>query len=259
MIDKPSSFPQVFKGIALFSPGGDLIYGVNHHKQAQWHSDLCVEMQKLWGLSESPHFLVPGYTATVERWFNPQMQQIETIAEVYPPVERYIPLLQVLFDLDTTTKWQLAPWQEEHCNRAIIETYKSSFPQLWQKQNLIVRFDPNRHDSTLANSHDSDAIGSSLNDTAAVVDSNSYVLRLFIKSDSPHAEKTLSSIHQLLEQGLDSPYTLKVIDVSQNPHQAESDQVSVTPTLIRVSPQPTKRIVGELHDIQKVLKIITGF
>lgn len=259
MIDRPSSFPKVFKGIALFSPGGDLIYGVNHNNQAQWHSDLCVEMQQIWGLKESPHFLVPGYTATVERWFNPQIQQIETVAEVYPPVERYIPLLQVLFDLEITTKWRLAPWQEEHCNRAVIETYKPSFPQLWEKQDLIVRFDLNHSEPAIINSNDSKTADSFPSSSSSVEDNNGYILRLFIKSDSPETEKTLSSIHQLLEQVLDSPYSLKVIDVNQNPQQAEINQISVTPTLMRISPQPTRRIVGELGDIQRVLEIITSF
>ncbi len=252
--------PNIFKGIALFTPGGDLIYGMNPNKQAQWHSDLCVEMQKIWGLSDSPHFLAPGYTATVERWFNPQTQQVETLAEVYPPLERYIPLLQVLFNVDTATKWHIAPWQEQHCNRAIIETYKPSFPQLWEQQDLIVRLKPNHFASLTMQGDDSqdgeiDFVSASTN-----LDNNSgYVLHLFIRSDCASAEDTLSSIHQLLEQGLDSPYTLKVIDINKNPQQTADNRITVTPTLVRMSPKPTRRIVGQLDDIQRVLNIITSF
>ena len=249
--------PNVFKGIALFTPGGDLIYGIDCKKQTQWHSDLCIGMQRIWGLIESPHFLVPGYTATVERWFNSQTQQIETIAEVHYPVERYIPLLQALFGVETTTKWHIAPWQEEHCNRAIIETYKPKFPQLWSRRDWIVRLDP--HDSTvLATSNEH--FGKDANSVPTALDSNSsYVLHLFIKSDRPSTEKTLSNIHKLLEEGLDLPYTLKVIDVNKNPQQAASEQIMIFPTLVRVSPQPKRRIVGQLDDIERVLNIITSF
>ena len=247
--------PNIFKGIALFSPGGDLIYGIDPKKQVQWHSDLCIGMQKIWGLVDSPHFLVPGYTATVERWFNSQTQQIETIAEVYHPAERYIPLLQVLFNIETT-KWHIVPWQEEHCNRAIIETYKSKFPQLWQRQDLIVRFDP-RDLTALAPDDERDK---DTNLASTALDSNSsYVLHLFIRSDRSSAEKTLSSIHRLLEESLGSPYTLKVIDIDKNPQQAASDRITIAPTLVRVSPQPTRRIVGQLDDIRRVLNIITSF
>ncbi|MCC0177315.1 circadian clock KaiB family protein [Waterburya agarophytonicola K14] len=244
--------PNIFKAIALFTPGGDLIYGIDTNKQAQWHSDLCLGLQKKWGLDDSPHFLVPGYSATVERWFNPQTQQIETIAEVYPPTERYIPLLQVLFNLEINTTWHIAPWQEEHCNRAIIETYKTHFPQLWEQRDLIIRLD-----RTVVNSD-------RVSQTAELIESDnnhssSYVLRLFISGDRPSAEQILSSIHQLLEQGLDSPYTLKVIDIDKHPQQAAIHQITVTPTLVRVLPKPVRRIVGKLDDIQRILNIISSF
>ena len=255
-----------FKGIALFTPGGDLIYGIDPDKQAQWHSQLCSGLQKIWNLADTPHFLVPGYTATVERWLNPQTQEIEVIAEAYPAVERYIPLLQLLFNLEATTKWEIAPWREEYCNRAVIETYKPRFPQLWLHQNLIVRLDPKHSNLTSENSdcNSRDFLPRLSPSTdkpspATALHTGSYVLRLFISSEDSNAEETLSSIHQLLEESLGSPYTLKVIDLKKNPQQAEIHQIAVTPTLVRVSPKPVRRIIGQLDDIQRVLRIVTSF
>lgn len=249
--------PNIFKGIALFTPGGDVVYGIDPKRKAQWHSDLCIGMQKIWDLEDSPHFLVPGYTATVERWFNPQTNRVETLAEVHYPVERYIPLLQTLFDVKTTTKWHIAPWQEEHCNRAIIETYKSKFSQLWKRQDLIVRFDP--HDLTnLAWQNNSDRDKNTNSNSIIPNNRSGYTLRLFIEGDRPNAEKTLNSIHCLLEEGLNSPYSLKVIDIKKNPQQAAIEQITIVPTLIRVLPKPTRRIVGQLDDIERVLDIITS-
>ena len=259
MIDRPSSLPNIFKGIALFTPGGDLIYGIDQNKQAQWHSDLCLGLQKIWGLADSPHFLVPGYTATVERWFNSQTQQIENIAEIQPPVERYIPLLQALFNLEATTKWHIAPWQEEHCNRAIINTYKPRFPQLWEKRDLLIRLDPSPSTAQTQETRGFETSDVNFSVPAISDNSSSYVLRLFIKGDCATAEKTLSSIHQILEQGLGSPYTLKVIDINKNPQQAVDNHIYVTPTLVRVSPKPTRRIVGQFDDIQRILNIVTSF
>ena len=253
--------PRIFKGIALFTPGGDLIYGIDPDKQAQWHNDLCLGLQKIWGLADSPHFLVPGYTATVERWLNPQTQEVETIAEAYPAVERYIPLLQLLFNLEATTKWEIAPWREEQCSRAIIETYKPHFPQLWSCQDLIVRLDP-KH--TAQNLENSDRNTSNFSNSVDLLSASgeltsTYVLRLFISSDDTNAEETLSSIHQLLEESLGSPYTLKVIDLKKSPQQADIHKIAVTPTLVRLSPEPVRRIVGQLDDIQRVLRILTSF
>ena len=237
--------PQVFKGIALITPGGDLIYGIDPNKQAQWHIHLCHGLQKLLDLAAAPYFLIPGYTATVERWLDPTSNQLKTIAEVYPAAQRYIPLLQILFGLKVDTKWQVAPWQEEYCNRAVIETYRTRFPQLWQQHDLVVRLDPK--------------INSTFTDATENTDrAEGYSLRLFISSDNSSAEKTLNNIHHLLESGLTNPYTLKVIDVAKNPEQAALHRVITTPTLIRISPQPIKRIVGQLDDIPRVLNIISS-
>ncbi|NJL83111.1 MAG: circadian clock protein KaiB, partial [Chloroflexaceae bacterium] len=85
-----------------------------------------------------------------------------------------------------------------------------------------------------------------------------YVLRLFISGDRLAAQGTLENIHRLLEQGLGHAYTLKVIDITRNPELAETDQVSATPTLVRVWPQPVRRIVGHLDDLPRVLRILTA-
>ena len=236
--------PQVFKGIALITPGGDLIYGIDPNKQAQWHIHLCHGLHKNLGLAAPPYFLIPGYTATVERWLDPTTNQLKTIAEVYPVAQKYIPLLQILFGLEATTKWQVAPWQEEYCNRAVIETYRTRFPQLWQHHDLVVRLDP-KIDLTFADA------------TENTARTEGYNLRLFISSNNSSAEKTLNNIHHLLESGLANPYTLKVIDVAKNPEQATLHRVITTPTLIRIAPQPVKRIVGQLDDIPRVLNIIS--
>ncbi|MGK7873613.1 MAG: circadian clock KaiB family protein [Xenococcaceae cyanobacterium] len=252
--NKPS-FPQLFKGIALFTPGGDLIYCIDPSKQGRWHLHLCVGLQEILGLPEPPHFLVPGYTATVDRWLDPHTQQLKTLAEVYPAVQRYQPLLNAVFGTGELV-WQTAPWQEESCNPIVLETYRDQFPQLWEDHDLIVRF---QRREQLSGSE----VGRSPSEEFGILPSpelqttRTYVLRLFVSGSSTATEQALESIHRLLEQGLPHPYTLKVIDISKHPEQAETNQVSATPTLVRVLPQPVRRIVGELEDIQRVLQILT--
>lgn len=239
----------MFKGIALFTPGGDVIYGVDPSKQTQWHVHLCHQLREIFDLAESPHFLVPGYTATVERWFDPQTQQLQTIAEVYPAVRRYIPLLEVLFELDNTN-WHIAPWREESCNRAVIETYRLRFPWLWTNHNSIVRCDP-QHQIRSEPEYLSESGFANQRGTE-------YIIQLFISSNDSNAEQTLSNIHQLLEERLTDSYTLKVIDVAKHPEQATIHHITATPTLVKISPKPTKRIVGPLNDIQRIFDIIAS-
>ncbi|MGB7414245.1 MAG: circadian clock KaiB family protein, partial [Thermosynechococcaceae cyanobacterium] len=83
-----------------------------------------------------------------------------------------------------------------------------------------------------------------------------YVLHLFIAGSSRHTTRTLEVLHEVLEQALTRPYTLKIIDVIQHPEQAESAQILATPTLVRVWPQPSQRVVGTLENPQKILQLL---
>jgi circadian clock protein KaiB len=318
-LDKPL-FPQLFKGIALFTPGGDLIYGIDPTKQGHWHLHLCAGLQELLRLPEPPHFLVPGYTATIDRWIDARTHQLRTSAEIYQPVQHHQALLNVVFGTGSLV-WQVAPWQEESCDPIVLETYRHQFPQLWEDHDLIVRFErsdrlsypyPYSFDATaprfankeyLANMEryppgspkgreqeenpvKQDAIASHFtaapsdavqtNVEAAVPEqqkdnnpeeigihshpqrAESYVLRLFVSGHSAATEHTLKSLHQLLESSLSYPYTLKVIDVFKHPDQAEANQISATPTLLRVWPQPVRRLVGDLTNVDRVLRILAA-
>jgi len=129
----------------------------------------------------------------------------------------------------------------------ILKTYYSQFLQLWEERDLVVRLDRDRPEA-----NGGEGVLSASNAIAP-----SYVLRLFVSGDNAATERALEKVHNLLEQGLCAPYTLKVIDVLKHPEQAELNQVSATPTLLRVLPQPVKRIVGNLEDLERVLQIIT--
>lgn len=86
----------------------------------------------------------------------------------------------------------------------------------------------------------------------------SYVLRLFVSGSNEATEYILKSLHQLLEGALHYPYTLRVIDIFKHPDQAEANQISATPTLLRVWPQPVRRLVGDLTDVETVLRVLSG-
>lgn len=90
------------------------------------------------------------------------------------------------------------------------------------------------------------------------VNPHSYVLRLFVSGHSAATERTLQILHELLERSLRSSYTLRVIDILKHPEEAESYQISATPTLVRFSPQPVRRIVGNLEDFDKVLQVLAA-
>jgi circadian clock protein KaiB len=231
------SNPEVFKGIALFTPGGDVVYCLDREKQTRWHLHLCIALQQLLDLPEPPHFLVPCYTATLDRWRDPQTQQVQTIAEAAPLVLRFQSLLNALFNTGELL-WQPTSLPSGVCDPMVLTTYRHQFPQLWQSHDLLVRCPNTTSPPPLPQPHSPDPPG--------------YVLRLFVSGYSSTTERTLKILHRRLGQSLDRPYTLKVVDVAQHPDQAELDQVTATPTLVRVHPSPLRRLVGDLDSVERL-------
>ncbi len=235
---------QLYKGIALFTPGGDIIYGKDVDKSKHWHLDLCEGLQELLTLDESPHFLVPTYTATVDQWLNGKSNQRKVSCEVYPLVQRYRPLLNVLFDLPARSRWAVLPWQEGYGDPRIIETYREQFPELWENHDLLVNLASLRETSKPP--------------TPSLESPTTYILRLFVAGLSQGTMEALTTLHRLLEKKLSESYTLKVVDIVKHPEQAELNQVSATPTLVRVYPEPVRRIVGEWDNLDRILQLITA-
>lgn len=240
----------VFKGIALFTPGGGLVYGIDYKKQERWHLHLCIALRNLLGLSEPPHFLVPCYTATVDRWRNHRTQQLQTVAEASPLVLRYQTLLNAVFGTDDLT-WQPAVLKEGVCDAVVLSTYRQQFPQLWEPHDLVVRYDQTEPYAQLQQGTPIASVEPSL----SYPEAKGYVLRLFVSGHSLATERTLQTLHRLLEESFSHPYTLKIIDVSQHPEQAELNQVSATPTLVKVWPRPLRRIVGDLDNVDQLLRL----
>ncbi|MBW4467514.1 MAG: circadian clock KaiB family protein [Pegethrix bostrychoides GSE-TBD4-15B] len=232
---------RLFKGIALFTPGGDLVYCIDPQKQTHWHLQLCLFLQELLGLAEPPHFLVPCFTATVDHWLDPRSQTLTSFAEIYPYVSRHQTLLNALFG-STDLNWQ--PAHRHSCDPLVIAAHRQQFPQLWQTHDLVARLQPAQPAVLPAppQSHDMAEQG--------------YVMRLFVSGSNSATERILTSLHHLLEHHLPQPYTLKVVDVRKHPELAEANQITATPTLIKLWPEPIRRIVGEIDDPVKLLQVI---
>lgn len=238
--------PQAFKGIAVFTPGGDVVYCRDEQKRAQWHLNLCGALQEQLGLPESPHFLVPAFTATVDCWYNAATSTWQIAAEAYPSVHRYQGLLNALFELGNLEWTRLRP-KPEQIDPSILETHRSRFPQLWESHDLILDISPSAPPSS-----ESEGL-----DMETETESAGTVLRLFVSGHSAVTEQVLTTLQGVLEGSRYQPYTLQMVDVSKHPEQAEADQIAATPTLVRVSPRPVRRLVGELDNPRAILSLLS--
>jgi len=60
------------------------------------------------------------------------------------------------------------------------------------------------------------------------------------------------TLQTALREGVSGDVSVELIDVFEDPRQAASDGVLVTPTLLRIEPEPRLAIVGNLGDGQRL-------
>jgi len=81
-----------------------------------------------------------------------------------------------------------------------------------------------------------------------------YYFRLFIIKNMPASERAYRNFLNTCESELKGLYRLEVIDVLENPQLAEDEQIVATPTLIKQSPPPVCRVLGDFYNKERVLK-----
>lgn len=81
-----------------------------------------------------------------------------------------------------------------------------------------------------------------------------YQFRLFITGASQHSVRAIANLKAICETHLAGRYALEIIDVHQQRQLAESAQIVALPLLIKQTPWPERRFIGDLSDTKKVLK-----
>ena len=80
-----------------------------------------------------------------------------------------------------------------------------------------------------------------------------YELKLYVTGTSPRSGQAIANVRTLCEEYLVGHYDLEVIDIYQQPGVAVSEQIVAAPTLIKKLPAPTRRLIGNLSDREKIL------
>ena len=80
-----------------------------------------------------------------------------------------------------------------------------------------------------------------------------YVLRLYVAGQTPKSVLAITNLKRICEENLQGQYDLEVIDLFQQPHLAQGEQIIALPTLIKKLPPPLRRIIGDMSDTGRVL------
>ena len=81
-----------------------------------------------------------------------------------------------------------------------------------------------------------------------------YVLRLFIAGSSSISARAITNLRQICEEFIKDKYTLEIIDAHQQPELVKAEDVTALPMLIKKTPVPKRRLIGDFSDRAKVLR-----
>jgi circadian clock protein KaiB len=78
-------------------------------------------------------------------------------------------------------------------------------------------------------------------------------LRLYIAGDAPNSVAAITNLRTICAQHFESRHELEIVDLLTHPERALADGIIVTPTLLKLSPVPVRRLLGSLSDTKQVL------
>jgi circadian clock protein KaiB len=79
------------------------------------------------------------------------------------------------------------------------------------------------------------------------------LLRLYVAGESPNSLRAIANLQAICSAYLDGNVLVEIVDILEEPLRLFTDGVLVTPTLVKASPPPTWKIVGDLNETGKVL------
>jgi len=88
---------------------------------------------------------------------------------------------------------------------------------------------------------------------AKTVKEETWELWLYIAGQTPKSILALENITKYSKEHLREKYIIEVVDLLKAPQLAEDDEIFAIPTLVRKTPKPLRRIIGDLSDKEKVL------
>jgi len=85
-------------------------------------------------------------------------------------------------------------------------------------------------------------------------DAQRYVLRLCISGMTPRSREAITNLRQICDTYFPGHYQFEIIDIYQQPELAATHHILATPTLLKSSPLPVRRLIGDLSNRRETLR-----
>lgn len=80
-----------------------------------------------------------------------------------------------------------------------------------------------------------------------------WELRLYVAGRSPRSLAAYRNLENICKEYLEGCYSIEVVDLLVHPKLAAEDQIVAIPTLVRRLPEPLRKIVGDLENVERTL------
>lgn len=80
-----------------------------------------------------------------------------------------------------------------------------------------------------------------------------YRLVLFVAGQSSRSMRAAAALRHICDQSRGA-CELTIVDVLERPQLAEDEKVLATPTVVRQRPLPARRVIGDLSNVDKVVR-----
>lgn len=81
----------------------------------------------------------------------------------------------------------------------------------------------------------------------------SYKFRLYVAGGTQNSTEALTNLRAICARHLHDRHEIEVVDVLLDPKRAMVDGIRMTPSLIKLAPQPFRKIVGTLVHTKRVM------
>jgi circadian clock protein KaiB len=80
-----------------------------------------------------------------------------------------------------------------------------------------------------------------------------WELRLYTAGQTPKSLAAFRNLKKVCDEYLPGRYEIEVIDLLANPRLAKDHQIVAIPTLVKKLPDPIRKIIGDLSDVERTL------
>ena len=63
----------------------------------------------------------------------------------------------------------------------------------------------------------------------------------------------MENLRRICEEHLPGMYEIEIVDLLERPQLAQGDQIVAIPTLVRKLPEPIRKIIGDLSNVDRTL------